>query len=140
MGRCGQGGPLAVHLWFAVMVAGCGGSYSSPPPPPPVADFTLSLSSSSISITQGTSSTAVTVSVNSLNGFSSAVQVTLGALPAGVTSNPASPFSVAARASTSVIFGASANATAGNFTISVQAARGTLSHSASLAAAIQTSP
>src|SRR5260370_39115309 len=137
MGRLRHGVPLAVQLSLALLVAGCGGSYSSPPPPPPVADFTLSLSSSSISITQGASSPAVTVSVNPLNGFSSAVQVTLGALPAGVTSNPASPFSVAAGASISVIFGASANATPGNCTIPVLAASGTPSHSASLALAIQ---
>jgi hypothetical protein len=60
-----------------------------------VADFTLSLSSNSVSITQGATSTAVNVSVNPLNGFSGSVQVTLNALPAGVTSHPASPFNIA---------------------------------------------
>jgi len=137
MGRLRRGVPLAVLLSLALLVAGCGGSYSSPPPPPPVADFSLSLSSSSISITQGASSPAVSVSVNTLNGFSGAVQVTLSALPVGVTSNPASPFSVAAGASTPVIFGASANATAGNFTVSLQGTSGSLSHSGTLAVAIQ---
>jgi len=137
MGRLRHGVPLAVLLSVAFAFAGCGGSYSNPPPPPPVADFILNLSSSSISITQGASSPAVTVSVNALNGFSSAVQVTLSALPAGVTSNPASPFSVASGASTPVVFGASANATAGNFTISVQGTSGSLSHSGTLAVAIQ---
>jgi len=75
--------------------------------------------------------------VNPLNGFSGAVQIAFNALPAGVTSNPASPFSVVAGASTPVVFGASANAATGNFTISVQGASGALSHSASLALAIQ---
>src|SRR2546422_6516746 len=137
MGRLRYGVPLAVLLSLALLYEGCGGSYSSPQPPPPVADFTLSLSTNSISITQGASSPAVNVSVNSLNGFSGAVQVTLNALPAGVTSNPASPFSVDAGASTPVVFGASVNATAGNFTISVQGTSGSLSHSDSLAVAIQ---
>jgi len=137
MGRFRHGVPLAVLLSLALLVAGCGGSYSSPPPPPPVADFTLSLSSNSISITQGASSPAVNVSVNALNGFSGAVQVTLGTLPAGVTSNPASPFSVAAGAGTPVVFGASANATTGDFTISLQGTSGSLSHSDTLAVAIQ---
>ena len=137
MGRFRYGVPFAVLLSIALICEGCGGSSSSPPPPPPVADFTLNLSSNSISLTQGASSPAVTVSVNSLNGFSDPVQVTLNALPAGVTSNPTSPFSVAAGASTSVIFGASPNAVTGNFTISVQGASGNLSHSASLAVAIQ---
>jgi len=75
--------------------------------------------------------------VNPVNGFSGAVQVALNALPAGVTSNPASPFSVAAGASTSVVFGASTNAATGNFMASVQGTSGTLSHSASLSVAIQ---
>ncbi len=72
-----------------------------------------------------------------MNGFSGSVQVSLNALPAGVTSNPASPFSVAAAAGTSVVFGASANAAVGNFMISVQGTSGALSHSASLSVAIQ---
>ena len=137
MGRFRHGVPLAVLLVLVLLYEGCGGSSSSPPPPPPVADFTLNLSSNSISITQGASSPAVTISVSSLNGFTDAVQVTLSALPVGVTSNPPSPFSVTEGASTPVIFGASPNAVTGNFTISVQGTSGTLSHSASLAVAIQ---
>ena len=137
MGRLRHGVPAAVLLSLASVCASCGGSSSSTPPPPPVADFSLSLSSNSISITQGAASPAVTVSVNPVNGFSGAVQVALNALPAGVTSNPASPFSVAAGASTSVVFGASTNAATGNFMASVQGTSGTLSHSASLSVAIQ---
>jgi len=121
------------------MCEGCGGSSSSPPPPPPppAADFTLSLSSNSITITQGEASPAVNVSVNSVNGFSGSVQITLNALPVGVTSNPASPFSIAAGATAPVIFGASVNATTGNFMISVQGMSGSLTHSDPLAVAIQ---
>ena len=137
MGRLRHGVPLAVLLSLAFFCEGCGGSSSSPPPPPPVADFTLNLSSSSISILQGATSSAVNVSVNSLNGFSGTVQVALNALPAGVTSNPASPFSVAAGASTPVILGAATNATTGNFTVSVQGTSGTLSHSDPLSVSIQ---
>jgi hypothetical protein len=136
MGRLRHGVPLAILLLLALACAGCGTTSSAPPPPPPAADFTLSLSSNSISISQGTASPPVNVIVNPVNGFSGAVQITLNALPAGVTSNPASPFNVAAGASTPVVFGASASATTGNFTISVQGASGALSHSASLAVAI----
>ena len=137
MGQLRHGVPLSVLLSLALMCEGCGGSFSGSPPPPPAADFSLSLSSNSISITQGAASSALNVSVNPMNGFSGAVQVALNALPAGVTSNPASPFSVAAGASTPVVFGASANAATGNFTISVQGTSGALAHSASLAVAIQ---
>jgi IPT/TIG domain len=137
MGRLRHGVPLAVLFSLELICEGCGGSSSGPPPPPPAADFTLSLSSNSISIAQGATSSAVNVSVNPVNGFSGAVQVTLNALPSGVMSSPPSPFSVTAGASTPVIFGASANAPMGNFTVSVQGASGALSHGASLALAIQ---
>src|SRR5260370_6642895 len=85
----------------------------------------------------GGGSSAGNGSGNALKGFSGPVQIALTVLPAGVTSNPASPFSVAAGASTSVVFGAAANAAVGNFAISVQGTSGSLSHSASLAVAIQ---
>jgi hypothetical protein len=137
MGRLHHGVPLAILFLVTLVCAGCGSTSSGPPPPPPVPDFTLNLSSNSISVTQGAASPAVNVSVNPVNGFSGAVQVTLNALPAGVTSNPVSPFSVATGASTPVIFGAAANAATGNFMISIQGASGALSHSDSLAVAVQ---
>jgi len=137
LGSLRQGVPAAVLLSLAWTCVGCGGASSSSPPPPPAPDFTLSLSSNSISIAQGATSPSVNISVNAVNGFTGAVQVMLSAVPVGVTSNPQSPFSVAAGASTPVIFGAAANAATGSFTISVQGASGTLSHSASLALAIQ---
>jgi len=139
MGRLRHSVPAAVLISVVLVCGSCGGSSSGPPPPPPpAADFTLSLSSNSIAITQNASSPPVNVTVSPLNGFSGAVQVALNSLPTGVTSNPASPFSVAAGASTAVVFAASATAATGNFTISVQGASGALSHSASLAVAIQT--
>src|SRR5260370_2001987 len=140
MGRFHHRVPAAILLSLASVCASCCGSNSSPlltPPPALAPDFTLSLSSNSISIAQGAVSPAVNVSVNPANGFSGAVQVSLNTLPAGVTSNPTTPFSIAAGASTPVIFGASGNAATGNFMISVQGTSGALSHSASLALAIQ---
>jgi DNA-binding beta-propeller fold protein YncE len=86
---------------------------------------------------QGATSSAVNVSLNPLNGFSGSIQVALNTLPAGVASNPASPFTAVAGASTSVVFGASANAPTGNFTVSVQGSSGALSHSANLSLAVQ---
>jgi len=137
MGRLRQGVPVAALLLLAVVSAACGGGSSStiqPPPPPP--DFSLTISSSSISIAQGTTGSAVNFTVNSVNGFEGSVQVSLSGVPAGLTSNPLSPFTVAAGASTAVVFGATANAATGNFTISAQGTSGTLSHTASLAMTI----
>jgi hypothetical protein len=75
--------------------------------------------------------------VTPVNGFTGGVQISLGTLPAGITSNPSSPFNVAAGSSASVLFGVAANATTGNFTISAQATSGSLSHAASLSLSVQ---
>src|SRR5579871_1033245 len=76
--------------------AGCGGGTAADiqPPPPREPDFALTLSSSIVSITQGSTSPAISIGVTPKNGFTGQVDVTLGALPSGVTANPASPFSV----------------------------------------------
>jgi hypothetical protein len=63
----------------------------------------------------------------------------LANLPAGITSNPASPFTIAAGANTSVVFGATVSAAPGSTTITAQAVSGSLSHSATLALSVQTS-
>src|SRR5712692_3189541 len=137
MGRSRRSVPAEVVLLLASACASCGGSSSVTQPPPPVPDFSLSLSSNSISVPQGSASSAVNVSINPVNGFASTVQVTLSALPAGVSSSPASPFTVAAGASTAVVFGVAANAPTGTFTVSAQGTSGALSHSASLGLTIQ---
>lgn len=136
MGRLLGWVPVLQMLVLAVCV-GCGGGSSVTQPPPPPADFSLSFSVNSISISQGGTSSAVTVSISPSNGFAGHVQVTLTGLPAGVTSNPASPFEVAAGASVSVVFGAALNTATGNFTVSAQGSSGTLSHSQMLALTVQ---
>src|ERR1700756_2181649 len=74
--------------WF-LSVFGCGGGSQADvqPPPPPVPDFVLSLSPATVTVAQGNTSSAVSVRVTPLNGFSGQVQVSLGALPGGVTAN-----------------------------------------------------
>ena len=126
-----------LEIPLLLLCAGCGGGSSSAPPPPPAPDFSLSLSANSISVAQGGTSSAVNVSVTGNNGFTGTAQVTLSGIPSGVTSNPASPFSVVAGGSTAVVFGAAANAATGNFTISAQGTSGSRSHSASLALMVQ---
>jgi len=124
-------------LLLAAACVGCGGGSTLTQPPPPVADFSLTLSSNSVTVQQGSASAAITTTVNPSNGFTGSVQVTLSGLPAGVTSNPASPFAVAAGTSASIVFGATANAATGNFTVSARGTSGSLSHSANLALAVQ---
>jgi len=93
---------------FLIFLAGGGGGGTQPPPPQP--DFTIGLSTTMVTIAQGSSSAPVNVSVNGVNGFSGSVQVTLSGVPAGVTSNPASPFSVSTGEPASVIVGAAPSA------------------------------
>jgi hypothetical protein len=130
--------PFTAFLCSMAVLTGCGGGTSAgPPPPPPAPDFSIGLSSNSVSVAQGAASPSLNLSVNSVNGFSGSVQITLGSLPAGVTTNPASPFSVAAGSTTPVIFGAAANAATGNFNISAQGTSGGLSHTAPLTLTVQ---
>ncbi|HET6932937.1 MAG TPA: IPT/TIG domain-containing protein [Candidatus Acidoferrum sp.] len=123
---------------LAIFLGGCGGGGGGgTQPPPPQPDFTIGLSTSTVSIAQGSSSAPITVSVAALNGFSGSVQVTLTGGPVGVTSSPASPFSVAAGQPVALIIGASSAATTGLFSISAQATSGSLSHTAAISLTIQ---
>jgi len=124
-------------LLVAFVFSGCGGGSTVTQPPPPPPDFSLNLSTNAISVFQGGTTSAVNVSINASNGFTGNVQVTLSGLPVGVTSNPASPFDLAAGTSTSVVFGAATNAATGNFSVTAQGSSGSLSHSQTLALTVQ---
>jgi DNA-binding beta-propeller fold protein YncE len=140
MARLRRGGPDALLALLLLTLAGCGGGASSiqpPPPPPPQPDFSIGFSQNSVTLQQGATSPSISLSVNPLNGFSGTVNVTLSGLPAGVLSNPQSPFSIAAGASTPILFSAAANTSTGNSTISAEGTSGTLSHPASLALTVQ---
>src|SRR6266436_6638780 len=138
MGRLRQGVPVIVLL-LALECAGCGGGAASfsQPPPPPAADFSIGLSPISVSVLQGATSPAINITVNGLNGFTGSVQIALSTLPAGVTSNPTSPFTVAAGATVPILIGAAANAATGNFTVFAQGTSGGLSHGTNLTVTIQ---
>src|SRR6266849_5564463 len=138
MGRLCQGVPV-IDLLLALECAGCGGGAASfsQPPPTPAADFSIGLSPSSVSVLQGATSPAIKITVNGLNGFTGSVQIALSTLPAGVTSNPSSPFAVAAGATVPILIGATANAATGNFTVSAQGTSEGLSHGTNLTVTIQ---
>jgi hypothetical protein len=143
MGRLQKRLSIGIFALLPVLCAGCGGggggSAVVPPPPPPAADFSITLSSASLSLSQGATGPPVTLSVSGQNSFTGAVQVTLAGLPPGVASNPASTFSALSGANTAIVFGAAANAPTGNFTVTAQGVSGSLSHSATLALAVMAS-
>ncbi|MBS1841834.1 MAG: IPT/TIG domain-containing protein [Acidobacteria bacterium] len=130
-------------FWLAglyLLMAGCGGSSAADvqQPPPPAADFSLTLSSNTVSVSQGGTSSAVAVGVAPQNGFSGQVQISLSALPAGVTESPAAPFTVSAAASASLLFAANASANAGSTNLTLTATSGNLTHNYALALTVQT--
>src|SRR5277367_2484016 len=75
---------LAAAVPVAIM--GCGSQASSPLSAS--ADFSLTASPATLTLTAGATGQAVAVTANALNGFTASVNVTLSGLPAGVTANP----------------------------------------------------
>lgn len=104
---------LAGLAWvMALASASCGGGSSAPPPSP---DFSVNLSSSSISTQVGGTTAPITVSVIALNGFTGQVKVTVSGFPSGINSSPSSPFIVSPGSPQQVTF--SAPEAAGTFTV-----------------------
>jgi glycoprotein endo-alpha-1,2-mannosidase len=118
---------LVILIGNLSFLNGCGAS-SSPPPPPPAGDFSIVVSPASVSTQVGGTSAPVTVSLNAINGFTGAVNVTVSGFPNGINSSPASSFTVSPGTPQQLTF--SAPAAAGTFTVEFYGASGTLSHSA----------
>src|ERR1700727_2139480 len=66
------------------LMLGCGSSLSSPVP-----DFTLSATPTTISLKDGGPSQVITVAATAVGKFTSAMSITVGGLPSGVTASPA---------------------------------------------------
>ncbi|MGC1493629.1 MAG: hypothetical protein WA798_19875, partial [Candidatus Acidiferrum sp.] len=139
MARLRHSTPGLLLAIFLLPSCGCGGGSAgiAPPPPPPQPDFSIGFSQNSVSVQQGATSSAVNVSVGALNGFSGTVQVSLSGLPAGIVSNPAGCFGVAAGASAPVLFSAASNAGTGSFTVTATGVSGSISHPANLGLSVQ---
>lgn len=137
MGRSRFGVRWLLLALSPALCAGCGSGAAYMQPPPPIPDFVLGIAPNPALVTQGGSSAAVNVTVTPENGFTGTVQVMLSGLPAGVSTNPPSPFTVAAGAQTAVIFGAASNVSTGNVSVTAQGTSGSLSHTAPLTLTVQ---
>lgn len=126
--------PLA-HLVLLIYFSGCSGGSSAPPP-----SFTLVLSNSSITVHQGATTPAVTLTVQPQNGFSGSVSVSITGLPSGVTSNPSSPVTLQSSASQQITFTASSSATVGTATVAFLGSSGNLSNSTNLSLTVASGP
>jgi len=110
----------------AGVLVGCGSSSTHTPPP---ADFNLSITPAQVTATLGTASPTVSVSVASLNGFSGSVTLTLSGVPAGLTTQPAGPFTIPAGGSQAFDFSVPLSSNVGVFSVQAAAASGSISHS-----------
>jgi arylsulfate sulfotransferase len=112
-----------------------GTSTSSSPTPSAPADFTLVMAPTTLSLVPGGSSQQVSITAAAVNGFAGNVSVAVGAMPTGVTASPMS-LSLAPGAVSQLNVVAAPSAPAGNFTLSLQGASGSITHSVSAALAI----
>jgi hypothetical protein len=110
------------------LLAACGSGGGSSAAPPMSPDFSVILSSSSVSTQVGGTTTPINISFVPQNGFTGPVTVTLSGFPLGINSSPASPF-VLTSATQQVTF--SAPAAAGTFSVTFQGVSGALTRNTS---------
>jgi hypothetical protein len=114
----------------AFLAAGCGGGGSSGPLSRQ--DFSLSVSPSTISMTVGTISSPVMISVIGQSGFSGAVDVAITGLPHSAVSSPASPLVLSASGTAQALIFIPPTTPTGSLSIEFNATSGSQSHSATL--------
>jgi hypothetical protein len=119
----GTSGTLS-HTASLTITVNASGAPSSP-------DFSLELAPTSASLTGGGAAQAVTVTAVVANGFSGAVQVTLGSLPQGVTASPTT-LTLSPGSGQPISFTASASAASGTASVVFTGTSGTLTHTATL--------
>lgn len=103
----------------------------------PAADFALDVAPGQVSVTQGSSSGPISIGVTALNSFTGKVTVNIAGLPPGVATSPALPIQLDAGTKQQVTFTATSSAAPGTASAAIQAASGSLNHSASAALQIQ---
>ena len=121
-------GSVTALALFMVACGGGGGNGGNTGPP--AADFSVTLSASSLSASVGSSTSPLVIAIKRVNGFSGAVSIALKGLPNGVTILPSPTFSLLPGESQSVTFSLADNAAVGPASITVAASNGGQSSSA----------
>ena len=102
----------------------------------PAADFSLALSTGAVT-SSGSAAATATATVAPLNGFASAVSLSVGGLPTGATA-AFSPASVASGSGSSTLTLTPGTAAAGTYSLTVTATGGGLTHTAPLSWTLST--
>jgi len=105
----------------------------------PAPDFSLAATPATVSINAGGTAQTVSLTASAINGFSSAVTVTITGLPTGVTATPAT-LSLTPGTAGTVMLTASAAAAAGSATITFTGTSGALSHAATASLSVLVPP
>jgi outer membrane protein assembly factor BamB len=126
----GTSGSVTHTVSLALTVNGA----SSPTP-----DFSFQVSPTSATLTAGGAAQSATLTALAANGFTGAVQVSIGGLPANVTATP-STLTLSPGVGQAVSLAAAGSASAGTATIVFTGTSGALTHTASLGLTVTTSP
>ncbi|MGO4209965.1 SMP-30/gluconolactonase/LRE family protein [Terriglobus sp. 2YAB30_2] len=100
------------------------------------ADFSISATPSSQTVTQG-NGTTYTTTIGALNGFTDTVSLSVSGLPTGATGG-FSPTSVAGSGSSTLTVSTATTTPAGTYTLTITGADGSLSHSATVTLVVNT--
>ena len=121
---------LLAHLALLACLSGCSSGTQTGPLP----DFTLSVTSASLSVQPGASVSASLLATGE-NGFTSQVNVQVSGLPAGVSVSP-SPITLTPGTTQQITLSASSSATPSSATLTFTGTSGTLTHTTQAALAI----
>jgi cellulase/cellobiase CelA1 len=127
--------PSAGTFWLAEFVQDVQNAY---PPIPSTTAAGFTVTATSVSVEQGTSA-AGSVTVSAVNGFNSAVGLTVSGLPTGVTA-AFSPSSVTGSAGSTLTFTATNTATVGAVTVTVTGTSGSTIETATLTLTVTAEP
>lgn len=117
-------------------LTGCSGFSSGSQNTNLTPDFTLAVTPTAASVAQG-GSTSVSASVAPQDGFSGTVQLSVGGLPAGATASFSSS-TVNGSGNPSITITTSKSVPAGQYSLTVSGASGTLTHAADVALTVST--
>ncbi|HWZ46074.1 MAG TPA: hypothetical protein VNW97_21555 [Candidatus Saccharimonadales bacterium] len=101
-------------------------------------DFTIAASPSSQTVTAGASA-SYTATVSAVNGFNSAVNLTVSGLPAGATGT-FTPASLAGSGNSTLAVATSSTTPAGTYTLTITGTSGTLTHSTVITLVVNAPP
>jgi len=132
----------ALILIIACTACGGGGTSTSQPipaPPPSTGDFSVSLTTASLTASPGSHAGSFTVVITPTGGFNKAITFTIG-IPAGVSCLPGCTQAIPVTSSENFDLSVANTVALGNYTIPVTVSGGGQSHSVNLGLLVQPAP